>query len=215
VAEPLILQTKHIELRFVLDPWLFAQQRSTEITEYFASLQRKKPSLWNGQILMLREHVISDGVFRGTCFPVAYASFLAWRDWGFPDNSANLCVAHGALQSTDGAFLLGVMAAHTASAGRVYFPAGPPDPRDVINGSVDFEGSMRREIAEETGLTYHDFLEAPLWRTGIDGPIIGHFKVLSLKQNAKSARERILIHLASEPTPELADIRADSSHVDA
>jgi 8-oxo-dGTP pyrophosphatase MutT (NUDIX family) len=99
------------------------------------------------------------------------------------------------------------MAAHTASAGRVYFPAGAPDPRDVIDGSVDFEGSIRREIAEETGLTYREFVVAPLWHTVIDGPVIGHFKVLSLNQNAQSARERILIHLASDPTPELADIR--------
>jgi hypothetical protein len=95
VAEPSILQTEHIELSFAPHSWSFAQQRSVEINEYFVSLQRKKPNLWNGQILMLREAVISDGVFRGTCFPVDYASYLAWRDWGFPDDSVKLCVAYG------------------------------------------------------------------------------------------------------------------------
>src|SRR5476651_2231434 len=99
---------------------------------------------------MVRDHTIAGEVFRGTCFAVDYASFLAWRDWGFPDNSAKDCFAQGVLRSADGAFLLGVMAAHTANPGSIYFPCGTPDLSNVVGTSVDLEANVLREVLEET-----------------------------------------------------------------
>ena len=80
------------------------------------------------------------------------ASFIAWRDWGFPDRAVRNCFAAGAIRASDGAFVLGVMGPQTANAGKIYFPAGTPDPGDVVGQEVDLAGSVRREIAEETGL---------------------------------------------------------------
>ena len=47
----------------------------------------------------------------------------------------------GTVRSSDGAYLLGVMNRHTANAGRVYFPAGTPDPDDIVGARVDLDGS--------------------------------------------------------------------------
>ena len=80
-----------------------------------------------------------------------FASFVAWRDWGFPDTSVRNCFPMAALRSSDGAFLLGVMGAHTANAGHIYFAAGTPDPNDIVGDTVDLEGGVMRELDGRNG----------------------------------------------------------------
>ena len=89
------------------------------------------------------------------------------------------CFAMGALRGNDGGFVLGEMAPHTANAGKIYFPAGTPDPTDVTSGTVDLVGSVMREVFEETGLTSADFVPEPGWVTVLAGPRIAHMKVLT------------------------------------
>src|SRR5262249_60224700 len=129
-----------------------------------AHLRREKPQLWNGRVLLLRDFEISDATLRGTLFETDYASFIAWRDWGFPDRHVRACFAMGALLSRDGAFLLGVMNAHTAAAGGIYFPAGVPAPEDVARGRVDFDRNVRREVPQGTGLGLQGMAAVPVLR---------------------------------------------------
>ena len=117
------------------------------------------------------------------------------------------CFAMGALRANDGAFLLGVMAAHTANAGRIYFPSGTPEPGDVVGTAVDLDGSVRREIAEETGISFDTLDAEPGWHAVLAGPRIALMKILHARESAVALRTRILEHLAREPEPELADIR--------
>jgi hypothetical protein len=58
-----------------------------------------------------------------------------------------------ALTSGDGAFLLGVMADHTANAGKICFLAGVTDLQSVIRTHVDLEAGMWREVAEDRAET--------------------------------------------------------------
>jgi hypothetical protein len=80
-----IVRVDRLELAFTPQAWPFALERRAEIDAYFAGLRRQKPALWNGQVLLLREHAVAGRVFRGAYFATDYASFLAWRDWNFPD----------------------------------------------------------------------------------------------------------------------------------
>jgi 8-oxo-dGTP pyrophosphatase MutT (NUDIX family) len=195
-----------LDLRLAPRPWRFADERRADIDAYFADMQRRK-AVWNGRVLLLHEWALQDDCMRGAFLETDFASYIAWRDWGFPDAGVTNCFAQGALRAADGAFLLGVMGQHTAGAGAIYFPSGTPDPKDVAAGTVDLEGSVMRELHEETGLTAADVSVAPGWHAVITGPRIALMKSLQATGPADALREKILRHIASEDSPELSDIR--------
>jgi 8-oxo-dGTP pyrophosphatase MutT (NUDIX family) len=202
-----IVRIKRLELAFAPRPWPFAQERRAEIAHHFAELQAAKPAVWNGRILLLYQHAVLGETFRGAYFETDYASFLAWRNWGCPDASIRNCFSLGALRGSDGGFLLGVMGSHTVNAGKVYFPAGTPDPLDIVDGMVDLAGSIRREVAEETGLEPDAYEAEDGWCCVLTSTHIAQIKVLQARETAAALRERILEHLAREAEPELSDIR--------
>jgi 8-oxo-dGTP pyrophosphatase MutT (NUDIX family) len=200
-----IIPVRHLEFHVSPLPWPFAAERRTEIEDYFTHLRREKPQLWKGRVLLLRDFEISGATLQGTMFETDYASLIAWRDWGFPDRGVLACFAMGALLSRDGGFLLGVMNSHTASAGGIYFPSGAPDPRDVVCGRVDFDRNVRREIAEETGLSL-DAVTADPWFLVLAQQRVALIKVLRFRKLASEMRASILDHLQTEALPELSDV---------
>jgi hypothetical protein len=188
-----IVHFDRLDLSFAPKPWEFANARRAEIDAHFAACKREKPALWNGRVLLLHDHAVADGVFRGSYLETDFASFVAWRDWGRPAAGAQDCFGAAALVASDNACLLGVMGAHTINAGRIYFPCGTPDPSDIVDGKVDLDAS--------------EFQAEPGWTTVLTGALIAHIKVLRARETAVQLRLRILDHLARERQPELADIR--------
>jgi 8-oxo-dGTP pyrophosphatase MutT (NUDIX family) len=115
--------------------------------------------------------------------------------------------AMGALRGADGGFVLGRMAGWTANAGRIYFAAGTPDPEDVTaTGVVDLDGSVMRELGEETGLGADDVTGAPGWHAVFIGARIALMRPLTARLHAEGLAERIRAHLAQEERPELDDV---------
>jgi hypothetical protein len=204
---PEIVRIKRLELAVAQRPWPFAEENRGEIARHFERLQQSNPAIWNGRILLLHDHAIADDVFRGDYLETDYASFIAWRDWGCPDATIKNCFSLGALRGSDGGFLLGVMSAHTLNAGKIYFPAGTPDPSDIVGETVDLAASIRREITEETGLGPDDYDAEESWTCILTRTHIAQIKLLHAPETAAVLRERILGHLAREAQPELADIR--------
>lgn len=207
MSEITIVPIERLELAYAPRPWPFASERRAEIDAYFAALQRSNPALWNGRVLMLYEHAIRGTVFHGAYLETDFASMLAWRHWDSPDQRVKNCFAMGALRGSDGAFVLGVMGAHTANPGRIYFPAGLPDLSDVVGEQVDLVHNVMREVGEETGLAPGDVEAGQGWITVLAGPRIAQVKMLRVRETAAALRARILVHLASEAQPELADVR--------
>jgi hypothetical protein len=201
-----VVRIDRLELALAPRSWPFADRQRLEIDDHFTKLRKDKPALWNGRILLLYDYAIAGTAFRGEFFETDYASFLAWRDWGTPDATVKNCIAMGAIKAADGAFLLGVMGAHTANEGSIYFPCGMTDLQSVDGAAIDLEAGMWREVAEETGLTAADLTADPYWNTVLAGPRIAHIRVLHARENSDALRARILAHLAREIQPELADI---------
>jgi hypothetical protein len=194
--------------------WRFARDRQAEIAAYFAARRAKSPTLWNGRMLMLSDWSLASGSLLGTFFETDFANYMAWRDWDFPDTSVRNCFAMGAIRSADGAYLLGVMGTHTANAGRIYFPAGVPDPSDVEGNVVDLAANVAREVTEETGLTSADLSPRPGWSAVFAGARIALMQLLQAREVAVDLRARMLDHIAREEKPELADIRIVRSTAD-
>ena len=203
VTSPEIFRVTTLDLKVRPFAWPFAQERRGEIDAHFAEIRREKPDIWNGRVLLGRNTVRSDDRLSAEYFETDFASFLAWRDWGFPDQAVFNGFGMGAVRSSDGAFLLGEMGAHTSNAGRIYFPAGTPDPGDVKDGALDLAGSVVRELAEETGLGESDYTMVPYWTCVSTGPSMAMFRTLRAAMTGEALRARVEAHLARETKPEL------------
>ncbi|MDQ8727878.1 NUDIX hydrolase [Bradyrhizobium sp. LHD-71] len=197
---------KRLELSFASAPWPFADEWRAEIDAHFARVREAKPEVWNGRLLLCRNPRTDGDCYRADYFETDFASFLAWRDWGFPDKAVFNSFGAGALRSVDGAFVLGRMNAHTANAGRVYFPAGTPDPDDIVGQSVDLALSVEREMEEEVGLKTSDYVANDGWTIIETGQLVACFRLLASRHHASELQQRIEAFLTSERLPELSDV---------
>jgi 8-oxo-dGTP pyrophosphatase MutT (NUDIX family) len=202
-----LFHVDRLDLSFVQKHWAFAEEKKADIAAYFDALRRERPGVWNGRVLLMHHQVVREGVFQGEYLETDYASFIAWRHWDAPPAGVHDCFSAGAMVTSDNAVLLGVMGKHTANAGRIYFPAGTPDPRDIIDGKVDLAASVARELNEETGCDIAEFAVMPGWTTVVGGTLICQIQTLYSAETADALRSRILGYLAREAQPELADIR--------
>jgi 8-oxo-dGTP pyrophosphatase MutT (NUDIX family) len=207
VPDSEIVTLDRFEIIFEPWSWPFAADRRADIDRFFASLQRERPGVWNGRALLLQRYAIEDGILRGCCFETDYASLCAWRDWQLPDRSVHNVFSAAALQSADGAWLLGEMARDTAAAGLRYFPCGTPEPDDIdAAGKLDLAGNLTRELHEETGLDIAELTVAPGWNFVRDRSYIALMKRLTAREPADELRSRIMRYIARQERPELVDI---------
>jgi 8-oxo-dGTP pyrophosphatase MutT (NUDIX family) len=206
MTAPVIHRVTTLDLSIERFTWPFAQARRAEIDAHFAQQQRRKPKMWNGQVLLGRNPVFEGKRFSASYFETDFASFLAWRDWGFPDRDVFNGFGMGALLANDGAFALGEMGKHTANSGRIYFPSGTPDLDDVRGEALDIEGSVAREVEEETGLVPADYRSEAHWDCIYTGPAMAMIRLLYVDQPGEVLRARIEANLARQQQPELERI---------
>lgn len=201
-----------IDYRIAQKPWRFAIDEAEAIDRHWDKLCADNPHLFNGRVFLMREGVgeAQGGgrILRGAGFETEYKAFLAWRDFGFPDLDTANCFAMAALVSADGAFMLGRMGGHTANAGKVYFPAGTPDLDDVKGETIDLEGSVLRELLEETGIGPEEVSLAQGWTVVFEGPRVACMKITRSALDAAEIQARFKAFIAAERTPELDALHA-------
>lgn len=200
-----IYRITRLDLNIMPWRWPFADERRADIGAHFSIKQREKP-IWNGRVLLGCNPVFAGESFSADYFETDFASFLAWRDWGFPDGEVFNGFGMGALRCADGAFIMGEMGQHTANAGRIYFPSGTPDLDDIVDGMVDIGGSVAREVEEETGLTPADYRTDPQWDCVVSGAAIAMIRILDVDVSGEELRARITANLARQNEPELSAI---------
>lgn len=198
-----ITPVAQVEGRLAPFRWDWAEREQGWIDARWATLLADKPAMFDGPVLMAHRWAFDGDSFRADYFQTRYSRFLCWREAGRPGALAN-CFAMAALRSADGAFLLGEMGAHTANAGTIYFPAGTPDPDDVVGEKVDLAGSALRELGEETGLAPGLVTVEPRWTIARDGGLIACFRPMRLAMDAETAVAAIHAALETQEDRELA-----------
>jgi 8-oxo-dGTP pyrophosphatase MutT (NUDIX family) len=215
LSEVVVRPVSSIEARLLDEDWPWAVENRELVEAHWRRLTAANPALYRGRVLIRRAQALADGRLSLGYVETDYASFIAFRDHGFPDPSAGNSFAMAALRASDGAYLLGEMAAHTANAGKVYFPAGTPEPGDVLpDGTVDLAGSVLRELEEETGLAEAEVEVTGEWHAVFAGSRTAMMHELRAKLPAEAVRARIRAFLARETRPELADMRIVRSPAD-
>ena len=204
-----VVEVDAVDCAFEPRRWDFAEARSAEIAAHWAEALRRKPRMFDGRVLLMHRGAVeveADGrrVFRGAYLETSFSAFLFWRDIGLPPAGVRNGFGMACLSSADGAFVLGEMGHHTANAGAIYFASGTPDPGDVRDGRVDIEGSIRRELREETGLDAATLSLDPGLTLVMDGCRVGFMKRVRSADTAEALVARIGAFLARDPEPELA-----------
>jgi 8-oxo-dGTP pyrophosphatase MutT (NUDIX family) len=203
-----------LDLRVEAWPWPWAAAERSRIDAHFEKRRAEKPGIWNGRVLVARNADFSGGRLSSNYFETDFASFLAWRDWGFPDRGVFNGFGMGALRSSDGAFVLGEMDGGTVNAGRIYFPGGTPDPDDVADGRLDINNNIARELEEETGLTPADYRAAPHWDCVVIDASVAIIRLLDVDQPGNALKARIEANLAKQEHRELSGIHLVRTRAD-
>lgn len=206
-----------LDLHLLSGSWSFAEAEKTRIAAHWRKLVEANPRIWNGDVLICVDAKIVDMTLSASFLKTDYASFIAWRDWGWPDKTVSNCFGSAIVQSCDGALLYGRMAGHTLNGGKIYPPGGSLEMKDVgADGFVDVMGSLIRELEEETGLKADDAEKGELLAV-FDGPRLSVAQVFRFDRTAQALAEAVRHYLRDGHDDELSDIEIveSSSQIDS
>jgi 8-oxo-dGTP pyrophosphatase MutT (NUDIX family) len=192
----------------VIEPfdWDFQRSHEHEIEAIWRREISGKPEMFNGRVLIQHRGLADGRIFRCAYSETDYRTFLSWHRLGHPGAPVRNGFGMAALRASDGAFLLGEMASHTANAGKIYFAAGTPDLEDIVEGKVDLAGSVLREMSEETGLLASEVKVGEGWTAIVSAVRIAFMRRVEIAMPAVEARALMLERMKHLPEQELADI---------
>ncbi len=205
-SEDRTVRISRCELGVDVQPWVFAEENSTEISAHWQRAVAARPKLFNGIVYLLRQGALEGQTFRGNFVRAEFKSFLFWRESGHPDLSVRDGFGSAVIRSAEGHVLLGRQTSGNVNAGLAYPPGGFIDTRDVSGDAIDIEASVARELSEETGLEPSELAREPGYLLTRAGPLVSIGIEWRSPLPADALRERILAHVARQPEPELADV---------
>lgn len=177
-------------------------ENHAEIAENWAREITANPTLYNGQLVFLRDLSLQDGHLQVEGHLVPYATHLWWRRLKHRIGGHHAC-AWAVPVSSDGALIAIRMGERTANPGLVYCAAGSLEKEDVVDGYVDIEGNMLRELKEETGLDGRLAKpDAASYGIRMDGNFLV-FRVYRFEQTAAELLQAIGEHMRQDREKEI------------
>jgi len=199
-------RVRECRLRLTGSQWLFSRENAAAISRHWSNRLADTPSLFNGRVLVMEAFDLSGDVLDAGFMETEFASFLYWKDSGYPEAGAFDGFGSALIRARGGEVLLARQRAGNVNAGLIYMPGGFIDPRDVTaDGGVDIDASVSRELLEETGLSACEFKRQPGYLVTIM-PFQVSIAVEFVSPLAADELQRALIReIGRQSDPELED----------
>lgn len=207
-GETRVFEAATVDLRVTDDPWPFSERYQDKIAAHWERRLRETPGFFNGAVHMLTAHSLSaDGRFSARFVRGDFKSFLYWRETGWRDTGVMDGFGSALILSAEGHVLLGRQSAGNLNSGLCYPPGGFIDARDIrLDGTIDLEGSVSREILEETGLAPPTISRTTGYVITVAGPVLSiaapYYSQLPGAALLREARR----HISADAESELADL---------
>jgi hypothetical protein len=207
-GEERVFKVPCVDLRVTDGAWAFADRYRGEIEGHWARRVRETPGFFNGTVfVMARYRVAADGCLSAQFVRTDFKSFLYWRETGWRDESVMDGFGSALILSADGQVLLGRQSAGNLNSGLCYPPSGFIDTRDVgADGAIDIDGSVAREIAEETGLSAPAIRRSEGYIVTIAGPTMSIAVPFVSPLSGTALVSEAARHISSDTESELADL---------
>ncbi|MCB1520975.1 MAG: NUDIX hydrolase [Hyphomicrobiaceae bacterium] len=205
---PSVFWVSAVDIAVANHAWRFPIDNDAAVAAHWQRRQAANPALFNGTVHMLASAAIVGDVLTGRAFATEFRNFLFWRDGGSVDLSVWDAFGSAIILASDGGVLLARQRPGFINAGLYYLPGGFIDARDVsCRGRIDIVESVKREVAEETGLDECRLLHVPRFLITRNGPQLSIGVVWRSDLDSAVLRAEVMAYIASGRDDELDDVR--------
>ncbi len=184
--------------------WPFASQEESAIRCHWSQRSAENPKFFNGCVYIMISGALRQGHIEGRLAATDFAASLYWRETGYRDRTVVDCFGSAIFLGSDGALIYGRQTPGNVNAGMIYPPGGFIDRRDIgSSGAVDFDGSVAREVMEETELDPAGLLRDGGYLVTRDGPLLSIGVIYRLAVPGEVFCAQINARLARGAAPEL------------
>ncbi|MDR6818440.1 8-oxo-dGTP pyrophosphatase MutT (NUDIX family) [Neorhizobium sp. 2083] len=202
-AENTVFEVEAFDLSVLPGPHPLYAAHQSEIEANWELEAAANPHLFNGQMVLQNRLSFRDGVIVGEAHVIPYSTLLWWRKQRDPAGAFHL-FGFAVLVSSDGAIIAVRMSERTANPGQVYCAAGSLDLLDIVDGKLDLQANMRREVLEETGLDLDEARVEPQFFASHSGHRVVGFRFYRFDLAAEQMLARIAAHMVHDEEKEIA-----------
>lgn len=151
------IQDKKIQVIFNTEIIDLPIKLKEKINENFEKIKNTGINIWNGEVLCVSECNIRDDKVEIICKKSDYAHYLYGERIGCPSQYECKNLSAGCLLETiDGYYIVGELDNNTSYPTMLQVTGGNIDKKDIINGKIDVEQTIKREALEELKIDLND-----------------------------------------------------------
>ncbi len=196
--------------------WPFARREEGAIRDHWTQRSTDNPKFFNGRVYVMTSGGLREDCLEGTLAATDFAASLYWRETGYRDRTVVDCFGSAILLGSDGTLIYGRQTPGHVNSGMLYPPGGFVDRRDIDScGTVDFDGSIAREVAEELALRPDTLDRDAGYLLTRAGPLLSVGIIYRLAVPGREFCSQVRALLASDAAPELETLITLASATEA